>query len=196
MRTGLLARFTVGCLIAAGSFSARAQDLDKPLLLVASPQTTGFYGKAVVLVMPQSAGHVGFIINRATRKTVAAAFPDEPDAAKVDEPIYLGGPKNTQALYALVRKDPGEGSRRVIDEVFLAVGSDALDRVIRTSPHEARYFVGFATWGQGELAREIARGAWLTAEPDEGMLFHSHPAYMWSALQERIGQTRQASAAR
>jgi len=190
MRTGLLARFTVGCLIAAGSVSARAQDLDKPLLLVASPQTTGFYSKAVVLVMPQSAGHVGFIINRATRTTVAAAFPDEPDARKVDEPIYLGGPRNPQALFALVHTDPGEGSRHVIDQVFLAVGSDALDRVIRTSPHEARYFAGFATWGPGELAREIARGAWLTAEPDEGMLFHSHPAYMWSALQQRPQASR------
>jgi putative transcriptional regulator len=190
MKTGLLARFAMGCLIAAGSFSARAQDLDKPLLLVASPQTTGFYSKAVVLVMPQGTGHVGFVINRATRKTVAAAFPGEPDTAKVDEPIYLGGPTNPQALYALVRKDPGQGSRRVLDEVFLAVGSDALDRVIRTSPRDARYFVGYATWGRGELAGEIARGAWFTTEPDEGWLFHSHPAYMWSALQQRPQASR------
>ena len=190
MKTGFVARFALGCLIAAGTLSARAEGLDKPFLLVATPQTTGFYSKAVVLVMPQGAGHVGFIINHATRKTVAAAFPDEPDAAKVDEPIYLGGPKNPQALYALVRKDPGEGSRRVLDEVFLAVGSDALDRVIRTSPRDARYFVGFATWGRGELAHEIARGAWFTAEPDEGWLFHSHPAYMWSALQQRPQASR------
>jgi hypothetical protein len=41
MRTGFVARFALGCLIAAGSWSARAQDLDKPLLLVASPKTTG-----------------------------------------------------------------------------------------------------------------------------------------------------------
>ena len=190
MRTGFVARFALGCLIAAGMSSARAQELDKPFLLVASPQTTGFYSKAVVLVMPQGTGHVGFIINRATRKTVAAAFPGEADTAKVDEPIYLGGPKNTQALYALVRKNPGEGSRQVLDDVFLAVGSDALDRVIRNSPRDARYFAGFATWGRGELAREIARGAWFTAEPDEGWLFHSHPAYMWSALQQRPQASR------
>ena len=190
MRTGLVARFALGCLIAAGTLSARAQDLDKPFLLIASPQTTGFYSRAVLVVMPSGAEHVGFIINRATRTTVAAAFPDEPHSAKVDEPIYLGGPKNRQALYALVRENPGEGSRRVFGEVFLAVGSDALDRVIRTSPREARYFAGFATWGRGELAREIARGAWFTAEADEGWLFHSHPAHMWSALQQRPQASR------
>jgi putative transcriptional regulator len=185
MRTGIVARFALGCLIAAGSLSAGAQDLDKPLLLVASPKTTGFYSQAVLVVMPQGAEHVGFIINRVTRTTVAAAFPDEPDAAKVDEPIYLGGPRNTQALFALVRSDPGEGSRRLFGEVFLAVSSDALDRVLRESPQKARYFAGFATWGPGELQREIARGAWFPAKPDEGMLFHSHPAYMWAALQPR-----------
>jgi putative transcriptional regulator len=191
MKTGFVARFALGCLIAAGTFSARAEDSDKPFLLVAAPQTKGFYSRAVLLVMPKKgAEHVGFIINRVTRTTVAAAFPDEPQSAKVDEPIYLGGPTNTQALYAVVHSDPGEGSRRLFGELFLAVSSDALDRVIRESPQKARYFAGFATWGPGELQREIARGAWFTAEADEGMLFHSHPAYMWSALQPRPQATR------
>jgi putative transcriptional regulator len=190
MRTGFVARFALGCLIAAGTFSARAEGLDKPFLLVASPQATGFYSRAVLFVMPKGAEHVGFIINRATRTTVAAAFPDEPHSAKVNEPIYLGGPTSTQALYAVVRNDPGVGSRRLFGEIFLAVSSDALDRVIRESPQKARYFAGFATWGPGELQREIARGAWFTAEPDEGMLFHTHPAYMWAALQPRPQATR------
>src|SRR5512138_3492496 len=111
MRTGFVARFALGCLIAAGTLSARADGLDKPFLLVATPQTTGFYSRAVLFVMPKGAEQVGFIINRVTRTTVAAAFPDEPQSAKVDEPIYLGGPRNRQALFAVVRKDPGEGSR-------------------------------------------------------------------------------------
>ena len=190
MKTGFVARFALGCLIAAGTFSARAEGLDKPFLLVATPQTTGFYSRAVLLVMPKGAEHVGFIINRVTRTTVAAAFPGEPQAAKVHEPIYLGGPTNTQALYAVVHNDPGEGSRRLFGELFLAVSSDALDRVIRESPKEARYFAGFATWGPGELEREIARGAWLAAEADEGWLFHPHPAHMWAALQPRPQATR------
>ena len=131
-----------------------------------------------------------FIINHPTRTTVAAAFPGEAHSAKVDQPIYLGGPKRTQALYALVRHDPGEGSRRLFGDVYVAVGNEALDRVIREFPGEARYFAGFETWEPGELAREIARGAWFTAEADEGMLFHSHPAYMWSALQPNSHASR------
>ncbi|MFL6564297.1 MAG: YqgE/AlgH family protein [Burkholderiales bacterium] len=190
MRTGFVARFALTCLIAAGTFPARAQGLDQPFLLVATPQTAGFYSRAVLLVMPKGAEHVGFIINRITRTTVAAAFPGEPHSAKVDEPIYLGGPTSPQALYAVVRNDPGEGSRRLLGGIFVAVSSDALDRVIRESPQEARYFAGFATWGPGELEREIARGAWFTAEAEEGMLFHPQPGTLWSALQQHPQATR------
>lgn len=122
---------------------------------------------------------------RATRTTVAAAFPDEPDSAKVTEPIYLGGPRAAQSLYAVVRQDPGEGSRRLFGELFVTVSGRTLDRIIRESPREARFFAGFTVWNAGELAGEIARGDWLTAEPEEALLFHPKPEAMWSGLVER-----------
>jgi putative transcriptional regulator len=186
MKTGLAARLVAGCAIAGAAFAVSAQGLDKPVLLVASPQTAGFYSHAVVVVMPGGEGHVGFIINRATRTTVASAFPEEPDSAKVLEPIYLGGPRAAQSLYAVVRRDPGEGSRKLFGDAFLTVSGKTLDRIIRESPHEARFFAGFAVWDAGELAREIGRGDWLTAEPEEALLFHPNPDAMWSALAERI----------
>jgi putative transcriptional regulator len=186
MKTGLLARFVVGCAIAGAALAVQAQSLDKPVLLVASPQTAGFYRHAVLVVLPRGEGHAGFIINRATRTTVAAAFPEEPDSARVVEPIYLGGPRAAQSLYAVVRHDPGEGSRKLFGGLFLTVGGRTLDRIIRESPGEARYFAGFAVWDAGELAAEIGRGDWLTAEPDEALLFHPNPGAMWSGLVERI----------
>ena len=186
MKTASVARIAAACLLTAGAFAARAQGPDKPVLLIASPQTVGFYRHAVLVVLPRGEGHVGFIINRATRTTVASAFPDEPDSAKVSEPIYLGGPRAAQSLYAVVRHDPGEGSRALFGEAFLTVSGKTLDRIIRESPHEARYFAGFALWNAGELAREIARGDWLTAEPDEALLFHPNPDAMWSGLMERM----------
>jgi putative transcriptional regulator len=193
MKTGLVARFAIGCLIAGGALAARAQSLDQPMLLVASPKTTGFYSHAVLVVVPAGEGHVGFIINRATRTTVASAFPEEPDSAKVIEPIYLGGPRASQSLYAVVRRDPGEGSRKLFGEVFVTVSGKTVDRIIRESPREARYFAGFAGWEAGELAQQIARGDWLTAEPDEALLFHPNPAAMWSGLLERIRNPNQGS---
>jgi len=185
MKTGFVTKFGVCVLMAGAAFAARAQGLDKPVLLVAAPETSGFYNHAVLVVMPRGEGHVGFIINRATRTTVASAFPEEPHSAKVAEPIFLGGPRAVQSLYAVVRRDPGEGSR-LFGGLFLAVGGSTVDRVIRESPHEARYFAGFAGWEAGELADEIGHGKWLTAEPEETLLFHPNPDAMWSGLVERI----------
>jgi putative transcriptional regulator len=185
-RAGILARLLVGCLMAGAAFAARAQSLDQPVLLVAAPGTGGFYSRAVMVVVPKDGGHVGFIINRATRITVASAFPDEPHSAKLVEPIYLGGPRAAQSLYAVVRRDPGEGARRLFGEVFVTVSGNTVDRIIRDRPREARYFAGFAGWEPGELAGEIGRGIWLLAEADETVLFHPNPDAMWAGLVERI----------
>jgi putative transcriptional regulator len=190
MRTGFLTKLGAGFLIAGAAFAARAQGLDRPLLLVASPATAGFYSRAVLVVVPKGDGHVGFMINRATPVTVASAFPEEPHSARVREPIYLGGPSGAQSLYAVVRRDPGEGSRRLFGELFLSVGSQSVDRIIRESPREARYFAGFTVWGAGELAAQIARGDWLTAEAEEALLFHPQPDAMWPGLLERVRAAR------
>ena len=189
MKTGLLASFVVGCGIAGAASAVQAQSLDKPVLLIASPKAAGMYRQAVVVVVPRDGGHAGFIINRATRTTVAAAFPDEPASAKVSQPIYLGGPRAAQSLYAVVRHDPGEGSRQLFGDVFVTVSAKTVDRIIRESPHEARFLAGFTVWSAGELATEIARGDWLTAQPDEALVFDPKPDAMWSGLVERQGSS-------
>jgi putative transcriptional regulator len=189
MKTTSVARLVVGGFIATAALAASAQGLDKALLLVASPETKGFYSGAVMVVVPKDKGHVGFIINRPTRTTLAAAFPEEPDSAKVAEPIYLGGPRAAQSLYAVVRKNPGEGARNLFGEVFVTVSGATVDRIIRESPHEARYFAGYAGWEPGDLEEQITEGDWLLTAPDEGLLFDPNPAGMWAGLVQRIGKT-------
>ena len=186
---GSLKNFVVVGLIAGAAFAARAQTLDRPLLVVASPEATGFFSRAVMVVVPQGDGHVGFMINRATRTTVASAFPDEPDSAKVIEPIYLGGPREAQSMYAVLRRDPGEGSRKLFGDVFVTVSGATVDRILKESPREARYFAGFAAWDAGELAREIGEGDWLVTEAQESALFHQHPDALWGELLKRIRST-------
>lgn len=189
MKTALVAKLVVGCLMAGVIFQARAQSPDKPLLLVASPDTTGFYSRAVMVVVSKGDGHVGFMLNRGTRTTVASAFPDEPEMAKVLEPIYLGGPRDAQSMYAVVRRDPGEGSRRLFGDVFVTISGKTVDRILQESPGEARYFAGFAAWDAGELTQQIEQGDWLLAAADEATLFHRHPEAMWAELVQRIGNT-------
>jgi putative transcriptional regulator len=157
--------------------------------LVAPPTADGIYSQAVLVVVPNNGGHAGFIINRVTHTTVARAFPDEPDMAKVIDPIYFGGPNDAQRMYAVVRRDPGEDARKLFDDVFVTIGSAAVDRVIRQWPGEARFFAGYAAWEPGELAQEIRDGEWLVAEPRAAQIFSLQPDDLWLQLLQRIRST-------
>jgi putative transcriptional regulator len=179
----------VGGVILAAAFAARAQGLDKPVLLVASPKTSSLYSGAVLVVVPKDGAHVGFIINRASRTTVASAFADEPDMAKVAEPVYFGGPKGAQSMYAVVRRDPGEGARKLFGDVFVTISGKTVDRIIRQWPGEARFFAGYAAWDPGQLAEQIEEGDWLVTEPDAALLFQQDPGTLWAALVQRIQNT-------
>jgi putative transcriptional regulator len=183
--------FLVAGLISIAAISPNAANADegKPILLVASPAMQGFYSEATILVLPKKGGHVGFILNRASRTTLASAFPDEPRSAKLADPIYFGGPEAMKSMYAVVRRDPGEGSRRLFGEVFVTVSAKTVDRIIEQRPHEARYFAGFIAWEEGELSKEIEGGQWLMAEPDEATLFRKDTDAMWHELVERLKNT-------
>lgn len=179
----------VGLLTVAASCVAHAQGLDKPVVLVASPSMAGAYSRAVLVVVPKGEGHVGFMLNRVSNTTVADVFPDEDQSAQIEEPIYLGGPRAMESMYAVVQRDPGEGSRRLFGDVFVTVSGKTVDRILRDTPHEARYFAGFNSWSQGELAEEVRAGEWLLAEPDAALLFHGKPSAMWEELVQRIQNT-------
>lgn len=178
-----------GCLLLAASAAAHAQALGKPLLLVASPTRDDAYSETVLVVVPTPDGHRGFIINRVGRSTVASAFPDEPEMAKVIDPIYFGGPTDPQRMYAVVRRDPGDGARRFFDDVFVTISGATVDRIIRQWPGEARFFAGYAAWEAGELEQEIQAGAWLVAEPQGAQIFSLQPDEMWTQLVQQIRNT-------
>ena len=82
----------------AAALACRAEDLARPLLLVASPALQGAYSHTALLVFPMSGQHAGFILNRSTDVKMASAFPEHAPSAKVAEPIYFGGPEMMDGL--------------------------------------------------------------------------------------------------
>ena len=89
--------------------------------------------------------HAGFILNRSTDVKLASVFPDHAPSAKVADPIFFGGPEMMDSLFAIVRRDPGTGSMRVLGDLFVTAEADCLDRIIETTP-TTRYFAGFVGW--------------------------------------------------
>jgi putative transcriptional regulator len=181
-------RILLACVLFAAACAARAQDLDKPLLLVAAPELRGPYGHTALLVVPMQGQHVGFILNRATDVKLATLFPDHAPSAKVADPVYLGGPEGANAIYAMVPRDPGGPSVRLFDDVHVTAHAPSVDRIIEQTPNDARYFAGFVGWRVGELAAEIEAGWWFVSAPDAAVVFSKDTGdAMWGTLLKRFG---------
>lgn len=172
-------------LLAAGLAQAQSA---KPLTLVASPALQGLYSHTTLIVVPAGESHLGFIVNRATDVKLATLFPEHAPSAKVADPVYFGGPEMVDAIYAVVRHDPGVGGLRLFGDLYLVAGSDAVDRVIEQTPNDARYFAGFVGWKPGELAKEIEAGYWYVADADPTLFFRHDPARLWDELSKRLGK--------
>ena len=80
---------------AAPSFGAELTETET-VLLVAKPEFHDpIYGETILIAKPIGEGrHVGFILNKPTKISLAEAFPDHGPSRAVHAPLYLTTPKN------------------------------------------------------------------------------------------------------
>lgn len=146
----------------------RSEGVDDTMILVAKRQLRDqLYGSTILIVKPLGEDrHVGFIINKPTQMTLGKLFPNHGPSQKVVDPVYLGGPFNSQVIFALVQRadSPGGRSVRIAQDLYLAVDSQIVDRIIETEPQHARFFAGMVLWKPGELSEEIKRGLWYSLD--------------------------------
>jgi putative transcriptional regulator len=175
-----------------GAGAAAAQD--SAMILVANPAFRDLEWRQTVIIAAPSpnGGHVGVILNRPTRRSLASLFPEHEPSKKVIDPVYYGGPFSRSALVALVHADhsPGAGAVPVMKDVYLAFPAKTIDRVIETTPNDARYFVGYVGWLPGELRAEIDRGLWSVLDADIDMVFRKDTEGLWEELLQSTRRIR------
>ena len=180
MRTLLFA------VLAAAATAAQAVDLSNSMILVAKPELVDpLYGSAVLVVTPVGGDqHVGFIVNRPTNVTLGELFPEDGPSQKVVDPIYLGGPLNSQVLFALVQRkqSPAGQSFELMPGLYAAVDEETVDGIIRAESDHARFVAGLVVWRRGELSAEIERGAWYVLPPDAHLAVRKPSQGLWEEL--------------
>jgi putative transcriptional regulator len=179
--------------LAAAATAAQAVDLSKSMILVAKPELVDpLYGSTILVVTPVGGDqHAGFIVNRPTNMTLGQLFPEDGPSQKVVDPVYLGGPLNSQALFALVarKQSPGGQSFELMPGLYAAVDEETVDRIIRTESDHARFVAGLVVWQRGELRAEIERGAWYVLPPDAHLAVRKPSQGLWEEL-VRISKLR------
>jgi len=168
------------------SGAARAADLSEPVILVASSglDHTPFQ-QAVILATPlDDGGHIGFIINKPTGVKLQELFPDDRAAGKVKESVYLGGPAFLPSVFALTRTPPESAGAAVplMPDLFAVMDSDAIDRIIATTPDDARFFLGMMVWKPGALEEEVRQSVWELRTADAEVVLHAKSPGLWKSL--------------
>ena len=143
-------------------------------LLVALPALADptFAGTVVYVLDHSATGTIGVVLGRPSAVEIRDVLPGWYDLAVDPGVFHVGGPCETDTALCLAVSDaadaPVEGLRRVAGDVHL-VDLDAEPSPLADRLRGLRVFAGYAGWSPGQLAVEIAEGAWacVPGRPDD-----------------------------
>jgi putative transcriptional regulator len=141
-------------------------DVGPGSLLVAMPSLTDptFAGTVVFVLDHNETGTLGVVLGRPSQVEIRDVLPGWCDLAVDPGVFHVGGPCETDTALCLATSPEGpldedSGLRRVAGEVCLVdLDVDPVDLAGLVTG--LRVFAGYAGWSPGQLADEVAEGAW------------------------------------
>jgi putative transcriptional regulator len=161
------------------------------VLLVASPMLgdPNFRRTVVYVLDHRSDGSVGVVLNRPSDVTLLDVLPQWFDLASAPRTLFVGGPVETNAALCLAEARPGalpSGWTAVCGPVGLT-DLDTDPAALGRDLSQVRVFAGYAGWGSGQLADEIAEGAWMVVAGHPGDVFADPGSDLWRQVLRRQG---------
>ncbi|MEP6598595.1 MAG: YqgE/AlgH family protein [Actinomycetota bacterium] len=161
-------------------------------LLVSAPLLTGpaFFRTVVYLLEHRddddtAGGTVGVILNRPSRTPVGQVLPDWQDVMSAPSVVFSGGPVLPDGALCLGHAlSEATGLRFVCDGVA-TVDLDAEVALIQGVTDQLRVFAGHSGWSPGQLADELAAGAWYVVDGSTRDVFSDDPAPLWQRVLRR-----------
>lgn len=148
-----------------------------------------FFHRTVILICQHDPeGAFGLVLNRAAPNKVGDALvANLPERIK-EQPLFLGGPVQPQALSFLHKGNfvpdanilPNLGMSHSLDTLLDLAESFAPDQ-------ELRIFAGYAGWSPGQLDDEIKRDTWMTHPASLELVFDPQPEKLWQSILRQKG---------
>lgn len=173
--------------------------LETPILLLAMPQVLDpfFHKSVVLLVHHEEQGSFGFIVNRPTGIDLAEVLRgmDIDWHGNEDAAAFFGGPVQPQLGTVLFSPDPTNGHVAPSGDHLTPIGADVwmsqhigdLAGLAADPPRHFRLILGYAGWGEGQLAGEITRNDWLPLPVDRELVFAAPPDQTWELALQSLG---------
>jgi putative transcriptional regulator len=148
-----------------------------------------FFHRTVILICQHDTeGAFGLVLNRAAPNKVGDALvANLPDRIK-QEPLYLGGPVQPQAL-SFLHKASFVPDANVLPNLSLGHSLDTLLDLADSfsSEQQIKIFAGYAGWAAGQLEDEMKRDTWMTHPANLELIFHPAPEKLWQSILREKG---------
>lgn len=173
--------------------SKNPDDLAVGKLLVASRDLSDpIFAQTVILLVHHDAGGVlGLILNRRTKVPLSHVF-DKLEAAKDrSDPVFLGGPVEIPAVFALFRsRTKVEDSEPILNDIYFINSKTVFEKIISTRPASGslHVYLGYAGWTNDQLQKEIQVGAWFIFQGDTRTIFDADPNSLWTKMIRKTEQ--------
>jgi putative transcriptional regulator len=99
----------------------------------------------------------------------------------MDEPVFMGGPVQTERGFVLHEPLLGEGApdeavyastMTIPGGLEMTTSRDVLEALSTgVGPRKVFITLGYASWAQGQLESEISENSWLTVAADPALIF-------------------------
>lgn len=169
----------------ADTHTDATQPQQRGMFLVATGNLDGTsFQQAVILMTHYSPrGATGLTINRPSNISLKQAFPQIDQLQQRSDPLYLGGPVNTNAIFVLVHMDtPPQNMHLIANNIYFSTAKNAFRYPLTP---DSRTYAGYAGWGAGQLQQEIDRGDWLLVHTPADIIFEQAPERLWQTLYTR-----------
>jgi len=156
-------------------------------LLVSSPalHDPNFRRTVVLIAHHDDDGAMGLVLTRPSDVAAVDAVPALEGLPGSDEPVYVGGPVQPEALIVLADfADVEQAAVPIVGGVgFMPADAEPEELSIR----RVRLFAGYAGWGSGQLEAELAEPAWIVVPAEAGDPFAEDPDTLWREVLKRKG---------
>ncbi|WP_418158475.1 YqgE/AlgH family protein [Benzoatithermus flavus] len=195
----------IGCLLVllvnGAQAAAPPADRDEPAaslagrLLVADPGLAdpNFDHTVVLILRDGSEGTLGLVLNRPYGKMPTAELLRrlglDGKGVTGETELFYGGPVQPE-IGMVVHSPDYEGPHTLRIAPGLAVTGDPevlADLAAGKGPRQAIPVLGYAGWAPGQLAGEIAAGAWFSIPADPTLVFAPDAGSMWKRAMARRG---------
>jgi putative transcriptional regulator len=141
-----------------------------------------FAGAVVYMCQHTPEGALGLVINKPIDIKLKNLFekvelPLAGGEPIGEQPVYFGGPVQTERGFVLHEKQPSAGSRysstlSIAGGLEMTTSKDVLEAMSSGGgPRRVLVTLGYSGWGAGQLEDELGRNGWLTVDADPAIIF-------------------------